>query len=334
MSSQKQVQLCLDAAQSMVTRLPPSVQRALVNPYVKKGVAFLVALRLLKGFSGYLSKRAQNSWLTIDRWDPKRELAVITGGCGGIGKKIMEDLNKKNVKVIILDIKEPDFPLPPNVFFYKTDIISRPAVKESASQIKRDHGIATILINNAGVANSGTILDEPDEKIRLTMEVNTLSHFWTVKEFLPGMIQKDHGHIVTIASLASFVSFAGITDYSCSKASALAFHEGLTQEIRHWYKSKKIRTSVIHPTWIRTPLIDAILQAGKEWKQPILEPEQVSSAVVNQIVSGNGGQVLVPGSSGVVSMVRGFPQWLQERIRNKTSMMFVRLRELELEIGK
>lgn len=115
-------------------------------------------------------------------------------------------------------------------------------MKESASQIKRDHGIATILINNAGVANPGTVLDEPEEKIRLTMEVNTLAHFWTVKEFLPGMIQKDHGHIVTVASLASFVSFGEITDYSCSKASALAFHEGLSQEIRHWYKSKKIRT--------------------------------------------------------------------------------------------
>lgn len=129
-----------------------------------------------------------------------------------------------------------------NVFFYKTDITSHPAVKEIASQIKKDHGIVTVLINNAGVATGGTILDEPDEKIRLTMEVNTLSHFWTVKEFLPGMIQKDHGHIVTVASLASFASFGEITDYSCSKAAALAFHEGLTQEIRHWYGSKKIRT--------------------------------------------------------------------------------------------
>ena len=111
MSSQNQLQLCLDTAQSMVARLPPGVQKALANPYVKKGLAALIALRLVKGFSGYLSKRAQNSGLTIDRWDPKRELVVITGGCGGIGKKIMEDLNKRNVKVIILDVNEPSFSL-------------------------------------------------------------------------------------------------------------------------------------------------------------------------------------------------------------------------------
>lgn len=111
MSSQNYIQPCLDAAQSVVARLPPGVQRGLENPYVKKGVGFLVALRLLNGFSGYLSQRAQNSWVTIGQWDPKRELAVITGGCSGIGKKIVEDLNKRNVKVIILDIQEPDSPL-------------------------------------------------------------------------------------------------------------------------------------------------------------------------------------------------------------------------------
>lgn len=115
-------------------------------------------------------------------------------------------------------------------------------MKQSASQIRRNHGNPTVLINNAGVGFGGTILDEPDDKIRLTMDVNTVSHFWTVKEFLPGMIQKDHGHIVTVASLASFAGVGEITDYSCSKAAALAFHEGLTQEIRHWYGSKKIRT--------------------------------------------------------------------------------------------
>ena len=99
-----------------------------------------------------------------------------------------------------------------------------------------------------------------------------------------------------------------------------------------WNRANDI--SIIHPTWIRTPLIDSLVRAGKKWNQPVLEAEQVSSAVVNQIVSGNGGQVLVPGSSGIVSMVRSFPQWLQERIRNKSSMIFVRLREWESEISK
>lgn len=111
MSVQKQLQVYWEAARAVFAGLPPNVQRALVNPYVKKGVSLLVALKLAKGLSGYLSRRAQNSWLRIDQWDPSRELVVLTGGCSGIGKQIMQDLSKKNVKVIILDINEPDFSL-------------------------------------------------------------------------------------------------------------------------------------------------------------------------------------------------------------------------------
>lgn len=133
----------------------------------------------------------------------------------------------------------------PYVFFYQTDITSQAALKQVADQIRKDHGDPTVLINNAGVASEGTILDKSDEKIRRTMEVNTLAHFWTVREFLPSMIKRDHGHIVTVASLASFVSFVEGVDYSCSKASALAFHEGLTQEIRYNYGARKVRTRCV-----------------------------------------------------------------------------------------
>lgn len=111
MEAQKQLQLCLHTAQSMFAGLPSSVQRALLNPYVQKSLALLVALRLVKGLSGYLSRSAQNNWLRVDRWDPNRELVVLTGGCSGIGKQIMEDLSKTSVTIAVLDIKEPGFSL-------------------------------------------------------------------------------------------------------------------------------------------------------------------------------------------------------------------------------
>lgn len=129
-----------------------------------------------------------------------------------------------------------------NAFFYKVDLTSSAAVKEMATQVRREHGHPTALINNAGVGFGGTILEEPEDKIRLTFEVNTLAHFWTVKEFLPHMIKNDHGHIVTVASMASFAALGEMADYGCSKAGALAFHESLTQEIKFWYGSKRVRT--------------------------------------------------------------------------------------------
>lgn len=99
-----------------------------------------------------------------------------------------------------------------------------------------------MLVNNAGVGHEGTVLDEPEAQIRQTFEVNTVSHFLTVREFLPAMVRKNHGHVVTIASMASFLALGEMVDYCCTKASALAFHEGLAQELKYWYQAPKVRT--------------------------------------------------------------------------------------------
>jgi short-subunit dehydrogenase len=172
----------------------------------------------------------------------------------------MEDLSKLGVTVVVFDIQEPTFALresihnpllsskpslnraASNVAFYKVDITSPSAVKDAATLVRKDHGNPTILINNAGVAFISTILNQPEAEIRLCYDVNTISHYWTVKELLPDMLEKDHGHIVTIASTASFAGAGAMADYSGSKASALAFHESLTQEVRHWYGAKRVRT--------------------------------------------------------------------------------------------
>jgi len=57
------------------------------------------------------------------------------------------------------------------------------------------------------------------------------------------MIKANHGHIVTMASMASFMVHAQNVDYACTKASCLAFHEGLTQELKSRYNANKVRTT-------------------------------------------------------------------------------------------
>ncbi|KAL3429162.1 hypothetical protein BDV09DRAFT_190367 [Aspergillus tetrazonus] len=326
LSSNHLVQLCLEKAQSLFSLLPPNVQDYLSRPLVRKAVAIVVALQLLRGVNRYLSQQAQNNWVRARPWNSSRELVLLTGGSSGIGKQIMLDLSKLNVRTIIVDVKEPDFRL--------LDITSTAALKETATQIRRDHGHPTVLINNAGVGLSGTILEEPEEHIRLTLEVNTLAHFWTVKEFLPSMIQNDHGHIVTIASMASFVALGEMADYAASKAAALAFHESLTQEIKHWYGSERVRTSIIHPLWVQTPMISALVARRAQFRQPIMSPEKVSQAVIKQLVNSNGGQVVVPASYGFAALLRGFPNWLQERSRDRESQKLARLQHLQQESAK
>ena len=310
-----------------LAHVPEPAQGYLRNPFTQKVLGVILALGLVRSLNKSLSQWTINNWTRSLRWDSKRELILLTGGCSGIGKKVMEILAQKGIRVIILDINEPDFPLPATVSFYKTDITSSASIAEVAKTIRAKHGDPTVLVNNAGVGYDGTILDEPEAKIRRTFEVNTISHFLMVKEFLPAMIRDNHGHVMTIASMASFVALGEMADYCGSKASALAFHESLRQELKSWYHAPGVRTSVVHPMWVRTPMIDMLTERESHFRQPIMTVEFVAKAIVKQILSQNSGQLILPSSQSLASAVRGMPTWMQEGVRSLASGSLLRLRE-------
>lgn len=123
------------------------------------------------------------------------------------------------------------------------DLTDAEQIKSVAAQIQSKHGHPTILINNAGTQSNKSILDISESQLRTTFDVNIIAHFHLVKEFLPTMVSNNHGHIVTVASLASFTTRAVNVEYACTKSAALAFHEGLGQELRHLYRAPGVRTT-------------------------------------------------------------------------------------------
>ena len=84
----------------------------------------------------------------------------------------------------------------------------------------------------AGILSGKYFSDMTIEESVKTFEVNTLSHYYTVKHFLPQMLDKNHGHIVSISSILGMDSVAGVADYGPSKSAATAFMHSLRQEIR------------------------------------------------------------------------------------------------------
>lgn len=90
------------------------------------------------------------------------------------------------------------------------------------------------------------IVDQPTAETERIFNINILSHFHLVREFPPAMARQNHGHIVTVASMASFVTQGKDVSYACTEAAALAFHEGLTQESKHRYNAPKVHTTYVH----------------------------------------------------------------------------------------
>jgi all-trans-retinol dehydrogenase (NAD+) len=115
-----------------------------------------------------------------------------------------------------------------NIKFFACDVTNPSAVYSTAEKVKATLGVPSILINNAGILSPHTILTTSDEYLRKIFDVNVLSNWYTTKAFLPDMLRENKGHVVTVASLASFLSVAGFADYTATKAATLSFHEGMS----------------------------------------------------------------------------------------------------------
>lgn len=212
------------------------------NDWGRLGLQTLSIAGILYICGKALSSLILNNW-TSDKWDWRREVILITGGCSGIGEQIARKFDEHAIKVVVLDITPLKVALPASVHFYKCDITLPEAIRNTARRIREDVGSPSILINNAGIGTAKSLLDETNEEIQRTFDVNNVAHFWIAREFLPHMIQQNHGHVVTVASMASFITLASNVSYSCTKAAALSFHEGLAQELRHRHGARKVRTS-------------------------------------------------------------------------------------------
>lgn len=174
-----------------------------------------------------------------------------------------------------------------------------------------------ILINNAGIGNRSSILDLTPEKAATLIGVNLIALWYTVKAFLPNMILENKGHIVTVASMSSFISLPTAVDYSASKAGAFAFHEGLACEIRHLHKAPGVLTTVAHPMWVDTNMTKDRQEAiERSSGNKMVKPEDVAQVVTDQISSCRGAQLIIPPRVTWLSAAKGLPNWLQELIRD------------------
>lgn len=206
-----------------------------------------------------------------------------------------------------------------DIKFFQCDVTSPEAVYETAQTIQSTIGHPTILVNNAGIFAAHTILDTSDSFLRKIFDVNVLSNWYTTKAFLPSMISNNKGHIITIASTASYIAVAGMADYTASKAAILAFHEALNQELKHHYNAPNVLTTSVHPNWVRTPLLKPVEEELKRQGSVILDPEMVADRIVERIMGCAGGQLFLPSEISRVSLLRGVSNWVQEGMRDGIS---------------
>jgi all-trans-retinol dehydrogenase (NAD+) len=139
---------------------------------------------------------------------------------------------------------------------YLCDVSDAHAVRNTADQVLSDVSEVDVLVNNAGIVTGAPFLELPDERIETTFRVNVFPLYWVTKAFLPGMVARGRGHVVTIASAAGLVGVARQTDYSASKHAAVGFDESLRVELARL--APAIRTTVVCPFYIDTGMFEGV----------------------------------------------------------------------------
>jgi NADP-dependent 3-hydroxy acid dehydrogenase YdfG len=187
----------------------------------------------------------------------KESVAVITGAGSGIGRALALRLARENIAGLALaDINEESLDETKSqlhdfkglVTTAGLNVADNNKVKAFADAVADDHGRATHLINNAGVALIGNVNELSIENIEWLMNINFWGTVYGVKAFLPILAQQESAHIVNLSSIFGIIAPAGQAAYCASKFAV----RGFTESLRHELEGTSISVSCVHPGGVKT----------------------------------------------------------------------------------
>lgn len=149
-----------------------------------------------------------------------------------------------------------------------------------------------MLINNAAIVVGKRLMDMSIAEAEKSLTTNLLSHFYTLKTFLPALARSEvGGTIVTVSSVIGTTGAAQLTDYAAAKAGVTALHKSLAAELRETHP--QIRTVLVTPGQISTPLFYGV-QTPNAFLAPVVEPVDVAKEVIKAIDNGHNAAIGSP----------------------------------------
>lgn len=242
-------------------------------------------------------------------------LAVVTGGSGGIGTAVARRLLASGHEVLLTGrdagaLEEAAASLGGEVAVAAFDVTDEDAVEDALEG--RDVDVL--------VANAGTAWSAPVERTNLAdwdrlLAVNATGVFLCVRAVLPGMRERDHGRIVTVASTAALVGARYTAAYTASKHAAL----GLTRAVAAEVAGTGVTANAVCPTFVDTPMTErtvaniaartmrgeAEARASLERMSPLgrlVDPDEVAAAVAylaSDAAAAVNGQTIVLDGGGI-----------------------------------
>ena len=242
--------------------------------------------------------------------------AIVTGGGSGIGLAIAERLAADGMAVAIFDrdgeaadaAAAKIIAAGGTAAGYTVDVTDRPRIDAAVAEVAADLGVATVLVNNAGLDGFDPFLTIKPEKWARLLEVNLTGTFHCCQAVVPGMIEAGWGRIVNISSSSAQGGQPLMTHYVASKAGVIGFTKALALELA----PQGITVNTIPPGFIDTPMLrrtesKGLLGKGVDYhasQTPVRRagrPEDIAAAtsflvreeasyITGQVIGVNGGR--------------------------------------------
>lgn len=237
------------------------------------------------------------------------KVVVITGAGSGIGRALAENLAAKGARLALSDVNETgladtvDLAVKagsPDVHTARLDVADRSAFASYATEVAAHFGQVNVVINNAGVALAGDVVDLTYDDMEWITGIN----FWGVvhgtKEFLPHLIASGDGHVVNLSSLFGLMAMPGQSAYNATKFAVRGFTEALREEML--IAGHQVGVTSVHPGGIKTAIARNARVSDKEDKAATaklfdqklarMTPERAAEIIVKGITK-NQARVLV-----------------------------------------
>jgi NAD(P)-dependent dehydrogenase (short-subunit alcohol dehydrogenase family) len=243
-------------------------------------------------------RHARSPSTSITDMMTKQTHALVTGGTSGIGLAIAQTLNEEGLLVSIGARSTPGgeffkhFKHPKNCQVLSMDVCDSNSVKTAFGEAKKSFGPVSVLINNAGQAQSAPFEKSSDALFEDMMNINLMGAVRCIQEALPDMKQALWGRIINVASTAGLVGYAYTSAYCASKHAVI----GLTRSLALELAKTRITVNAVCPGFTDTPLVSEAIEnitakTGKSAEQALkdlsqfnpmgrlIKPQEVAQAV-------------------------------------------------------
>lgn len=197
------------------------------------------------------------------------KVALVTGGSSGIGRGCAERLAQEGAIIVVTDLQDDKGAAVVAAIedqggkasYLHHDVTSEQAWIDVVAAVKAKHGRLDVLVNNAGIGLSGSVLDMSLADFQRQTAVNLDGVFLGTKHSVPLMRQNGGGSIINMSSVAGLKGAAILAGYCATKGAVRLFTKAVALECAA--AKDGVRVNSVHPGIIETPIWDTIVGTGE-----------------------------------------------------------------------